>query len=95
MSTSRPVPDSDLLQAFVVLDAATFAFMLVCVVVCQQLLFRLSDGSSGGPGAFSTAGARDPRDSALGRLSTQYGLEFRTARIALRPARPAYPPRTM
>ena len=82
VSTSRPVPESDLLQAFVVLDAATFAFMLVCVVVCQQLLFRLSDGSYA-RSPYSTDGSpRDPRDSALGVLATQYALEFRTARFA-------------
>jgi len=82
VSTSRPVPESDLLQAFVVLDAATFAFMLVCVVVCQQLLFRLSDGSYARY-KYSTDGSpRDPRDSALGVLATQYALEFRTARFA-------------
>ena len=81
VSTSRPVPDSDLLQAFVALDAATFAFMLVCVVVCQQLIYRLSDGSYGSV-SYSADGRQDPRDSALGRLSTQYGVEFRTARIA-------------
>ena len=45
LSTSRPVPDSDLLSAFVFLDAATLSCMLVCVVVSQQLLYRLSDGS--------------------------------------------------
>ena len=33
VSTSRPVPDSDLLEALVDLDAATFGFMLICVVV--------------------------------------------------------------
>ena len=36
LSTSRPVPDSDLLSAFVFLDAATLSCMLVCVVVSQQ-----------------------------------------------------------
>ena len=64
------MPDSDLLSAFVFLDAATLSCMLVCVVlsqqqqllypspspdpspnprrcvvVSQQLLYRLSDGS--------------------------------------------------
>ena len=82
VSTSRPVPESDLLQAFVVLDAATFAFMLVCVVVCQQLLFRLSDGSYARSPCSTDASPRDPRDSALGVLATQYALEFRTARFA-------------
>ena len=38
LSTSRPVPDSDLLSAFVFLDAATLSCMLVCAVVSQQLL---------------------------------------------------------
>ena len=45
LSTSRPVPDSDLLSAFVFLDVATLSCMLVCVVVSQQLIYRLSDGS--------------------------------------------------
>ena len=44
ISTSRPVPDSDLLKAFVVLDATTLGCMLVCVVVSQLLLYRLADG---------------------------------------------------
>ena len=52
ISTSRPVPDSDLLKAFVVLDATTLGCMLVCVVVSQLLLYRLADGSY-------EAGARD------------------------------------
>ena len=81
VSTSRPVPDSDLLQAFVVLDAATFGFMLICVVVSQQLLYRLGDGTYGST-RFGTDEAPDPRDSTLGRLTTQYGFEFRMARIA-------------
>ena len=38
LSTSRPVPDSDLLSAFVFLDAATLSCMLVCVVLSQQQL---------------------------------------------------------
>ena len=80
VSTSRPVPDSDLLQAFVVLDAATFGFMLVCVVVSQQLLYRLGDGTYGNL-RFGTEDAPDTRDSALGRLTTQYGFEFRMARL--------------
>ena len=66
VSTSRPVPDSDLLQAFVVLDAATFGFMLICVVVSQQLLYRLGDGTYGSR-RFGTDDAPDARDSALGR----------------------------
>ena len=81
VSTSRPVPESDLLQAFVVLDVATFGFMLICVVVSQQLLYRLGDGSYGSV-RFGTPERPDPRDSALGRLATQYGLEFSTARLA-------------
>jgi hypothetical protein len=81
VSTSRPVPDSDLLQAFVVLDAATFGFMLICVVVSQQLLYRLGDGTYGSL-RFGTDDAPDARDSALGRLTTQYGFEFRMARVA-------------
>jgi hypothetical protein len=81
VSTSRPVPDSDLLQAFVVLDVATFGFMLICVVVSQQLLYRLADGSYGTV-RFGTDEKPNIRDTALGRLTTQYGAEWRTARAA-------------
>ena len=81
VSTSRPVPDSDLLQAFVVLDVATFGFMLICVVVSQQLLYRLADGSYGTV-RFGTDEEPNIRDTALGRLTTQYGAEWRTARAA-------------
>ena len=68
-------------RAFVVLDAATFGFMLICVVVSQQLLYRLGDGTYGHQ-RFGTEDAPDARDSALGRLTTQYGFEFRMARLA-------------
>ena len=81
VSTSRPVPDSDLLQEFVVLDVATFGFMLICVVVSQQLLYRLADGSYGTV-RFGTDEEPNIRDTALGRLTTQYGAEWRTARAA-------------
>ena len=70
VSTSRPVPDSDLLKAFVFLDATTLSCMLVCVVVSQLLLYRLSDGSYERV-RYSGAAKPDPRDSALGRLVTQ------------------------
>ncbi|CAK0813682.1 unnamed protein product, partial [Prorocentrum cordatum] len=81
VSTSRPAPDSDLLQAFVVLDVLTLGFMLICVVVSQLLMYRLSDGSYGSE-VYGTDEEHDPRDSALGRLATQYGTEFGTARVA-------------
>jgi len=81
VSTSRPVPESDLLQAFVVLDAATFGFMLICVVVSQQLLYKLGDGTYAST-SFGSEGQPDTRDSALGRLTSQYGFEFSLARLA-------------
>ena len=46
--------------------AATFGFMLICVVVSQQLLYRLGDGTYGSR-RFGTDDAPDARDSALGR----------------------------
>ncbi|CAK0865647.1 unnamed protein product [Prorocentrum cordatum] len=81
LSTSRPTPDSDLLQAFVVLDVLTLVLMLICVVVSQLLMYRLSDGSYGS-NVYGTDEKQDPRDSALGRLATQYCIEFGTARFA-------------
>ena len=83
LSTSRPVPDSDLLSAFVFLDVATLSCMLVCVVVSQQLIYRLSDGSYEAIRYGCVDGAeQDPRDSAVGRLYTQYGAYFVVARDA-------------
>ena len=43
------------------LDAATFGFMLICVVVSQQLLYKLGDGSYGAREVAETA-PRSRRD---------------------------------
>ena len=81
ISTSRPVPDSDLLQAFVALDAATLGCMLACVMISQLLLYKLADGSYEQV-RFGSDESPDPRDSALGRLVSQYGVEFGSASLA-------------
>lgn len=82
ISTSRPIGDSTLLQAFVVLDVSTLALMLICVAVSQLLIYRLSDGSYGSISYSTPERGLDRRDTALGRLVLQYGLEFKTARIS-------------
>eukprot|EP00592_Proboscia_alata_P002435 CAMPEP_0194373748 /NCGR_PEP_ID=MMETSP0174-20130528/22203_1 /TAXON_ID=216777 /ORGANISM="Proboscia alata, Strain PI-D3" /LENGTH=464 /DNA_ID=CAMNT_0039153003 /DNA_START=142 /DNA_END=1536 /DNA_ORIENTATION=- len=45
LSITRPIPESILLQSFVVLDAFTLCLMISCVVASQLLIYRLSDGS--------------------------------------------------
>ena len=57
-------------------------FMLVCVMVSQLLLYRLSDGSYEAAvvarrGSSSSTTTNDDHDhSAMGLLVTDYGLEF-------------------
>ena len=46
-TTAKPVSDSALLQAFVLLDTATLCLMLVCVAASQLCIYRLADGSYG------------------------------------------------
>ena len=81
VTTSRPLPDSDLLQAFVTLDALTLCLMITCVAASQLLIYRLADGSYGTI-KYSTEDYIDPRDTPTGRLTTQYRAEFRIARVA-------------
>ena len=81
VTTSRPIPDSDLLQAFVTLDALTLCLMITCVAASQLLIYRLADGSYGTI-KYSTEDYIDPRDTPTGRLTTQYRAEFRIARAA-------------
>ena len=81
ISTSRPLPDSDLLTTFVLLDACTLCLMITCVATSQLLIYRLADGSYGTK-KFSRDGHIDRRDTALGRLVTQYGSYFRVARAS-------------
>ena len=81
ISTSRPLPDSDLLATFVLLDACTLCLMITCVATSQLLIYRLADGSYGTK-KYSRDGKIDRRDTPLGRLVTQYGYEFRVARTS-------------
>lgn len=45
LSISRPLPDSDLIRTFVVLDVCTLCLMISCVAASQLLIYRLTDGS--------------------------------------------------
>jgi len=74
VTTAKPISDSTLLQAFVLLDTATLCLMLVCVAASQLLIYRLADGSYGTI-RFSTDDNVDRRDTALGRLVNQYRAE--------------------
>lgn len=74
ITTAKPVSDSALLQAFVLLDTATLCLMLVCVAASQLCIYRLADGSYGTI-RFSTDDKVDRRDTALGRLVNQYRSE--------------------
>lgn len=80
-TTSKPLPDSELLNAFVLLDVCTLCLMITCVAVSQLLIYRLVDGSYGTV-RYSDGDAIDQRDTALGRLVTQYGSEFKVARAS-------------
>lgn len=92
LSITRPIPESILLQSFVVLDAFTLCLMISCVVASQLLIYRLSDGSYELPlsdAKMSPQNRLPPtsykdkqRTSALGRLTTHpYRAEFTVARI--------------
>eukprot|EP00536_Pseudo-nitzschia_multiseries_P015711 jgi/Psemu1/292162/fgenesh1_pg.937_\ len=93
LSISRPLPDSDLIRTFVVLDVCTLCLMITCVAASQLLIYRLTDGSYEDVDEYSsrencfddnTPSARkkkNSRDSALGRLVTTYRNEFTVARI--------------
>jgi len=97
LSISRPLPDSDLIRTFVVLDVSTLCLMISCVAASQLLIYRLTDGSyedidENYGGAYNSQmnkvdnydGVRKrkcSRDSALGRLVTTYRNEFAVARI--------------
>jgi len=75
VSVARPLPDSELLKAFVVLDAVTLCLMISCVAASQLLIYRLADGS------WYTALPPAGTPSALGRLVTTYRAEFTVARL--------------
>jgi len=92
LSISRPLPDSDLIRTFVVLDICTLCLMISCVAASQLLIYRLTDGSYEDVDEYesqenkfdNTASYRkkkNSRDSALGRLVTTYRNEFTVARI--------------
>jgi hypothetical protein len=79
ISISRPLPDSDLVRIFVVLDVCTLCLMISCVAASQLLIYRLTDGSY--EEEYRKKKNINPRDSALGRLVTTYRDEFTVARI--------------
>ena len=90
LSISRPIPDSDLIQAFVILDVCTLCLMISCVAASQLLIYRLTDGSyeeseqrsnSNKKQNMSNASLRR-QNSALGRLVTNYRVEFTVARAS-------------
>jgi len=87
LSISRPLPDSDLIRAFVVLDVCTLCLMISCVAASQLLIYRITDGSYEeivvpyNSNELNAQKRKNSRDSALGRLSTVYRNEFTVARI--------------
>ena len=85
VTTAKPISDSTLLQAFVLLDTATLCLMLVCVAASQLLIYRLADGSYGTI-RFSTDDNVDRRDTALGRLVNQYRAEVLLPLLPCSPA---------
>ena len=78
LSISRPLPDSDLIRTFVVLDVCTLCLMISCVAASQLLIYRLTDGSYEEK-KYKTR--NNSRNSALGRLVTTYKNEFTVARL--------------
>ena len=80
ISISRPLPDTDLVRIFVVLDVSTLCLMISCVAASQLLIYRLTDGSYEEEYR-KKKNIDNPRDSALGRLVTTYRDEFTVARI--------------
>ena len=85
VTSAKPIPDSVLLEAFVLLDTATLCSMLVCVAASQLLIYRLADGSYGTV-RYSTDDTIDRRDTALGRLVNQYRAEVRDQARTLWPS---------
>ena len=85
VTTAKPISESTLLQAFVLLDTATLCLMLVCVAASQLLIYRLADGSYGTI-RFSTDDNVDRRDTPLGRLVNQYRAEVLLPLLPCSPA---------
>jgi len=83
LSISRPLPDSDLVRSFVVLDVCTLCLMISCVAASQLLIYRLTDGSYEDlyREEMNKQTKINSRDSALGRLVTDYSDEFTVARL--------------
>ena len=89
LSISRPLPGSDLIRTFVILDICTLCLMISCVAASQLLIYRLTDGSYEdideeyyyGDDVDNNSQRKNSRDSALGRLVTTYRNEFTVARI--------------
>ena len=88
LSISRPLPNSDLIRTFVVLDVCTLCLMISCVAASQLLIYRLTDGSyeevdeEVDENYDDTSQTKNnSKDSALGRLVTTYRSEFTVARI--------------
>lgn len=97
LSISRPLPNSDLIRTFVVLDICTLCLMISCVAASQLLIYRLTDGSYEDDDfnygetnnskipefddSITSGKRKNSRESALGRLVTTYRNEFAVARI--------------
>jgi hypothetical protein len=83
VSITRPLPSSDLVDAFVVLDTVTLCLMISCVAASQLLLYRLTDGSWTEEEDCDSQNANDTTNaSALSRLvnDSRYRTEFTVAR---------------
>lgn len=88
ISTNRPLPGNDLIESFVVLDTVTLCLMISCVAASQLLIYRLTDGSWYDyldnievlDKEIDTVATSSASSSAMGRLVTDYGLEFTVAR---------------
>ena len=76
LSTSRPQDDLPILRDLMLLDVITLCLFIICVTASQLLIYRLADGSYGAVRYSKEGGELDPRDTALGRLTTQYSTEY-------------------
>jgi len=86
LSISRPLPESDLIQTFVILDVSTLCLMISCVAASQLLIYRLADGSyeemSPRLKNNNLRKSQYRQNSALGRLVNNYRAEFTVARAS-------------
>ena len=84
LSISRPLPDSDIIQTFVIFDACTLCLMIACVAASQLLIYRLGliGATRNNSPKLQQRQRQRYNNSALGLLVTNYSGEFTLARLA-------------